>query len=84
LAIQIMRQYLVQQKPFAPLSGASSFASDVLSTQPRPENEGHAAPPINVEEMKRTLRAALKEANKQIYTASRTPGTRRRGMGCTA
>jgi protein phosphatase len=84
LAIQIMRQYLVQQKPFAPLTGASSFPADALSTQPRPENQGHAAPPIDVEEMKKTLRTALKEANKQIYTASRAPGSKRRGMGCTA
>jgi protein phosphatase len=34
--------------------------------------------------MKQTLKAALKEANKQVYTASRAPGSRRRGMGCTA
>jgi serine/threonine protein phosphatase PrpC len=84
MAIQIMRQYLVQQKPFAPLAGASSFPGDVLSTQPRAENQGHAAPPINVEDMKKTLRTALKEANKQIYAASRAPGSKRRGMGCTA
>jgi serine/threonine protein phosphatase PrpC len=84
LAIQIMRQYLVQQKPFAPLSGASSFPGDVLNPKPREESQGHAAPPIDVEEVKKMLRAALKEANKQIYTASRTPGSKRRGMGCTA
>jgi serine/threonine protein phosphatase PrpC len=84
LAIQIMRQYLLQQKPFAPLAGASSFPGDVLASQARPDNQGHAAPPINVEDMKKTLRTALKEANKQIYTASRTPGSKRRGMGCTA
>jgi protein phosphatase len=84
LAIQIMRHYLVQEKSFAPLSGASSFPGDMLSTQPRPENQGHAAPPIDVEEMKKTLKTALKEANKQIYTASRAPGSKRRGMGCTA
>jgi serine/threonine protein phosphatase PrpC len=84
MAIQVMRQYLVQQKPFAPLTGASSFPGDVLSTQSRPENQGHAAPPIDVEEMKKTLKTALKEANRQIYTASRAPGSKRRGMGCTA
>jgi protein phosphatase len=84
MAIQIMRQSLVQQKPFAPLSGATSFPGDVLSTQPRPENQGHAAEPINIEDMKKMLRTALKEANKQIYTASRAPGSKRRGMGCTA
>src|SRR6185437_7173422 len=35
MAIQIVRQYLIQQKPFAPLSGATSFPGDVLSMQPR-------------------------------------------------
>ncbi|HWG42620.1 MAG TPA: protein phosphatase 2C domain-containing protein, partial [Gemmataceae bacterium] len=84
LAIQVMRQYLLQQKAFAPLAGASSFPADAMSTQPRPEGQGHAAPPIGVEDMKKTLKAALKEANKQVYTASRAPGSKRRGMGCTA
>jgi serine/threonine protein phosphatase PrpC len=87
LAIQIMRQYLVKQKPFAPLSGASSFPRDFLNPSPalpKDETQGHAAPPIDVEEMKKTLRSALKEANKQIYAASRAPGSKRRGMGCTA
>ncbi len=87
MAIQIMRQYLVQLKPFAPLSGASSFPRDFLSptaAPPKDDTQGHAPPPIDVEEMKKTLRAALKEANKQIYTASRAPGSKRRGMGCTA
>ncbi len=84
LAIQVMRQYLVQQKPFAPLAGRRSFPGDSLSTQPKPENQGHAAPPIDVEAMKQTLKAALKEANKQVFTASRAPGSKRRGMGCTA
>ncbi len=73
LAIQVMRQYLLQQKPFAPLAGASAFPGDVLSTQPRPDGQGHAAPPIQVEDMKKTLKAALKEANKQVYSASRAP-----------
>jgi protein phosphatase len=84
LAIQILRQNLLQKRPFAPLSGASSFPSDMTSNQPRPEGQGHAATPINVEEMKQTLKSALKEANKQIYTVSRSPGSKRRGMGCTA
>jgi serine/threonine protein phosphatase PrpC len=87
LAIQIMRQYLVQQKPFAPLAGASSFPKDFLnppSSAGQDDQEGHAAPPIGIDDMKKTLKAALKEANKQIYTASRAPGSKRRGMGCTA
>jgi protein phosphatase len=84
LAIQVLRNCLVQQKPFAPLAGASSFPGEVLSSQARPENQGHVAPPIDVEEMKKTLKTALKEANKQVYGASRAPGSKRRGMGCTA
>jgi protein phosphatase len=84
LAIQVLRQYLIQQPPFKPLAGASSFPADVLSAQPRPEGQGHAAPPVDVEAVKQTLKAALKEANKQVYLASRAPGTKRRGMGCTA
>jgi protein phosphatase len=82
LAIQVLRQYLVQQKPLAHLAGASGFPTDVLSTAPRPE--GHAPPPLDVEAMKATLKAALKEANKQVFQASRVPGSKRRGMGCTA
>ena len=30
------------------------------------------------------LRDALKHANKEVYTAGRTPGRGKRGMGCTA
>jgi PPM family protein phosphatase len=87
MAIQIMRQNLVQQKPFAPLSGASSFPNEALHmgvAQAKSEQVGHAAPPIEVGEVKKMLRAALKEANKQIYITSRMPGSKRRGMGCTA
>jgi protein phosphatase len=82
LAIQVLRQYLVQQKPLAHLAGASAFPTDVLSSAPRPE--GHAPPPLDVEAVKGTLKAALKEANRQVFQASRVPGSKRRGMGCTA
>jgi len=87
LAIQILREYLVKQKPFAPLSGASSFPGNILhqpAAQAEEEQKGHAAPASDVEAIKQMLRAALKEANKQIYAASRAPGSKRRGMGCTA
>lgn len=87
MAIQIMRQYLVQQKPFTPLSGSSSFPDEALhmgAAQAKSEQAGHAAPPIDVVEVKKMLRAALKEANKHIYITSRMPGSKRRGMGCTA
>jgi serine/threonine protein phosphatase PrpC len=82
LAIQVLRQNLVQQKPFAHLAGASAFPTDPLATAARPE--GHAPAPLTAEECKKLLKAALKEANKQVFAASRAPGTKRRGMGCTA
>jgi serine/threonine protein phosphatase PrpC len=82
LAIQVLRQHIVAEKQFAALAGASHFPTDALTTASRPE--GHAPPPLDVEACKQALRAALREANRQVYAASRAPGARRRGMGCTA
>ncbi len=82
LAIQVLRQTLLQQKMFAHLAGASAFPVDPLNYSTKPE--GHAGPPLDVEACKLALKAALREANKQVFTASRVPGTKRRGMGCTA
>jgi protein phosphatase len=39
---------------------------------------------VDVEATKQALQAALKFANKEVYTAARAPGKGRRGMGCTA
>ncbi len=77
LAIAALRKNLLQHKPFDRLAGASAFPSDV----PRPE--GNAPAPLDVEACKKLLLAALKDANKQVFTASRG-GVGRRGMGCTA
>jgi protein phosphatase len=82
LAIQVLRQHLIGQKPFAPLAGGSAFPADALAPGGRPE--GHAGPPLDPEVCKQLLKSALKEANKQVFAASRAPGTKRRGMGCTA
>ena len=41
LAIQVLRKYLVAQKPFEALSGASPFPTDPLAPGGRPQ--GHAA-----------------------------------------
>src|SRR5262249_54407010 len=49
-----------------------------------PHPDGHLGPLLNVEDMKQLLRTALKEANRAVYAASRAPGSKRRGMGCTA
>jgi serine/threonine protein phosphatase PrpC len=82
LAIQVLRQHIVAQKQFAALAGASHFPTEALTTASHPE--GHAPPPLDVESCKQALRAALREANRQVYAAARAPGARRRGMGCTA
>jgi protein phosphatase len=82
LAIQTLRQFLVAQKPLAALAGASHFPTDALTTASRPQ--GHAPAPLDVEQCVQFLREGLREANRQVYSAARAPGTRRRGMGCTA
>jgi protein phosphatase len=40
--------------------------------------------PLDVEAAKKLFEATLKHANKEVFTASRTPGKGKRGMGCTA
>jgi serine/threonine protein phosphatase PrpC len=42
------------------------------------------ANPPDLKAMQDLLYAALRHANREVYTASRTPGKGRRGMGCTA
>ena len=40
--------------------------------------------PVDPKKYQDVLRDALKHANKEVFTASRTPGKGKRGMGCTA
>jgi protein phosphatase len=40
--------------------------------------------PFDAKKYMDVMRDALKHANKEVYTASRTPGKGKRGMGCTA
>ncbi|MSQ95597.1 MAG: hypothetical protein EXR98_13700 [Gemmataceae bacterium] len=40
--------------------------------------------PVDSQKYQEILRDALKHANKEVFTASRTPGKGKRGMGCTA
>ncbi len=82
LTINILRKYLIGQPGFQALAGGSPFPTDPSASVSRAE--GHAAPPLDVEACKATLKAALKEANRQVFAASRAPGSKRRGMGCTA
>jgi serine/threonine protein phosphatase PrpC len=67
LAIQVMRKYLLQQPMFALLAGHP------VTVQA----------PFDLEQCQEHFRAALKEANREVYHASRT-GLGRHGMGCTA
>jgi serine/threonine protein phosphatase PrpC len=82
LAIQAMRKTLLQNKPFSGLGSDSLFPTDPLTQMSAAG--GHAGPLLDVESCKQQLKAALKEANRQVFAASRTPGSKRRGMGCTA
>jgi protein phosphatase len=68
MALQAMRKFLLQQPLFAGLTG----------------NDAPPADGFRIDACKKTLLEALKFANKEVYTASRTPGKGRRGMGCTA
>jgi protein phosphatase len=68
MALQAMRKFLLQQPLFSGLTG----------------NDAPAAGTFTIDACKKTLLEALKHANKEVYTASRTPGKGKRGMGCTA
>src|SRR5262249_58978846 len=76
LAIRVLRRHLVQQKPFRALAGAAAFPLEGL---PDPD----APVPADTETVKKLLKDALREANRQGYSASRG-GVGKRGMGCTA
>jgi serine/threonine protein phosphatase PrpC len=82
LAIQVLRTYLAQQPVFSHLAGASAFPDDALAAGPHPQ--GHLGGPLDVPKAEELMRTALREANRSIYAASRAPGSKRRGMGCTA
>jgi protein phosphatase len=77
MAIQALRRNLLSQKPFTALTGASPFPSELPGSEPESPRM------VNPDECKRMLAAALKDANKQVFAASRS-GKGRRGMGCTA
>jgi len=82
MTMQILRQSLTLNKMFSQFAGGSAFTNDAAS--PPPKGESHAPAELDVEACKQLFKAALKEANRQIFTASRAPGSKRRGMGCTA
>jgi protein phosphatase len=77
MAIQVMRRNLLSQRAFTALAGGSPFPSEL------PAHDPEAPALVSPDECKKLLAAALKDANRQVFTASRT-GKGRRGMGCTA
>ncbi|MFO0926076.1 MAG: protein phosphatase 2C domain-containing protein [Gemmataceae bacterium] len=82
LTIQSLRSQLAQLWPFNVAAGACPFETDPLKEMSR--RQGHHGPPVDVEAVKQAIKQALKDANRQVFQTSRAPGTRRRGMGCTA
>jgi PPM family protein phosphatase len=69
MAIAKLREYLLQQPLFAALTGKA----------PPPMAGSDQLPAY-----KDVLQAALRHANKEVYSFSRAPGKPRRTMGCTA
>lgn len=82
LTIQSLRQQLSHMRPFSVATGASPFLTDPQTQMSKPE--GHSAPPIDVNAVKMAIKTALRDANKLVFQTSRMPGSKRRGMGCTA
>jgi serine/threonine protein phosphatase PrpC len=78
LALQSLRQTLSAQRPFSVAAGASPFPGEPGGAR------GHALEPLDVPEALQALKQALRDANKAVFQASRAPGSKRRGMGCTA
>ena len=77
-----LRATLGKLPAFAAVAGASPFPADPLS--PPPREQGHAGAALDVAAAKAAIKDALKEANRAVFAASRAPGAKRRGMGCTA
>lgn len=68
MAISSLRKYLLDHPLFSSLAGKD----------PPPEGT------FNIDTCQQVIDQALRYANKEVYTFSRTPGKGKRGMGCTA
>ena len=68
MAIKALREFLLQDPMFSAVAGKD--APDEAQ--------------FDIEKCKNLLHDGLKHANKEVFTASRTPGKGKRGMGCTA
>lgn len=92
LAIQVMRNHLVQREPFAAFAGKGFFSPehDPRGDASRGEKDSGSLPPRGqscfpapVETCKSLLAAALRDANQRVYEAAGT-AKHCEGMGCTA
>jgi protein phosphatase len=82
MTLQSLRDSLRTLRPFSVAAGVTPFVTDPQTQMHRAE--GHLAGPVDVEAVKAALRQALRDANRLVFTTSRAPGSKRRGMGCTA
>lgn len=69
MAIAELRKFLLAQPLCGGLAGKDTPAPTTSDQVP---------------DAKKVMLAALRHANKEVFTASRTPGKGKRGMGCTA
>jgi protein phosphatase len=82
MTINAIRKQLTQIRPFSVTAGESPFLTDVQGHGSK--EHGHAPPPLDVEAVKQAMKQALRDANRMVFQTSRAPGSKRRGMGCTA
>jgi serine/threonine protein phosphatase PrpC len=89
MAIQGLRKQLLRHRVFRTLTGGNAFppvlpphATQRKDYVPPPPED--LPEPFDVETVKKVLKDALKEVNRQVYQASRLQGGGRRTMGCTA
>lgn len=68
MTLEIVRRHIVHDPLFAALTGDASASRDGF----------------DIQACRNLFVRALRDANQQIYTLSRKPGSGKRGMGCTA
>lgn len=82
ITMEVLREYLTALPMFAHLGGKSRFPNG--AENPPAKGMSHAPADLDISACQQNIRASLKEANRRVFTASRVPGSNRRGMGCTA
>jgi serine/threonine protein phosphatase PrpC len=81
LAIAEMKKFFLDQPMFAGLS-AQSLSGQSLAGKGSPSDSLDVE--FDIGAAKKLFEAGLRHANKEVFTAARTPGRGKRGMGCTA